>query len=339
MKKILLIFLFSNLVSFGQEKFQTIYYLNKETIKYSKLKRPKTSLKKIESKKFSELNDIHQKEYLKKSKIDFLNIWEAKIRKKFSSIDSVKITSNQLIGSDKIEFSTKIGINDSVISVMRKKVSDSLDNVRVNIGLEAISFQKMKGTIKFEKNKLYFNPFSVFDTQNNKLTTTDKGIYYLEFKNREYIWLPFREITFTSLTIPLKYRFSNNSTGLKEDFSSAINLNLFFGYSYGNTRFERREKVDNRTKTWKLTSGIIFGTSTVKLDKANTSLSDSPLGADESITKGLVSLGLGTTYSLNNINIGVFYGWDYSIGENSEKWNYNKKPWLGLGIGYSLFKL
>jgi len=63
------------------------------------------------------------------------------------------------------------------------------------------------------------------------------------------------------------------------------------------------------------------------------------LSEDVKITKGLASIGFGLAYSYNKINIGGFVGWDYAIGLDSEKWNYNKQPWIGIAIGYSLFNL
>ena len=134
------------------------------------------------------------------------------------------------------------------------------------------------------------------------------------------------------MTIPLKYRFSDDANDIGEEFTSGINLNFLLGFSYGNTAFTFRDKVGNKTNTWKLTGGIILGASTVELNSVNTSASTSPIVSGNTINQGLFSFGFGATYSFNKLNFGVFYGWDYSLGDASEKWNYNKLPWLGFHL-------
>ena len=94
--------------------------------------------------------------------------------------------------------------------------------------------------------------------------------------------------------------------------------------------------MGNRSNTWKITGGLLFGASTVVLNQSNTSNDAFPLDKDSNITKGLGSIGIGVGFAFNKINFGVFAGSDYAIGDDSEKWNYNKKPWLGIAIGYSL---
>lgn len=191
----------------------------------------------------------------------------------------------------------------------------------------------IKAFVKFpdDNNLILINPFL---NKNDTINST----YYIPLKNRRTEWLPFTEFTISSVTIPLKYRFGDDSRNISEEFTSGINLNFLIGYSYGNTSFTFRDKVGNKTNTWKLTGGIIFGASTLQLNNANTSASNEPIEAGNTISQGLFSFGFGATYSFNKLNFGLFYGWDYSLGDTSEKWNYDKEPWLGLGIGYSLFK-
>lgn len=137
------------------------------------------------------------------------------------------------------------------------------------------------------------------------------------------------------MTVPLKYRFRDKPKNITEEFSVSANANLFLGFSMGKTSFHYREKVDNLSNTWKFTFGGFFGASSVKLNASNTSASSSPLTSEQ--TKGAATLGLGIGFTFNKINIGSFLGIDYAFGDDANKWNYNKKPWLGVAIGYSLF--
>ena len=73
------------------------------------------------------------------------------------------------------------------------------------------------------------------------------------------------------------------------------------------------------------------------MNKTNTNLSTEALTDNSEITKGLGSVGIGIMASYNKINAGVFFGADYSVGQKSYIWNHNKKPWIGIGVGYKIF--
>lgn len=196
----------------------------------------------------------------------------------------------------------------------------------------------ISGLIKFEKNKLTINPDLL---QNGDGSFTGHGnSYFYELKNRQTLSLPFTEWTINAITIPIKYRFKDESANVAEEFSTSFNANLFLGYTFsGSTYFAHRRDVGNKSNFYKWTFGAMVGFSTVSLNANNTSAATTPLAAGTEIVKGLGSLGLGLTYSFNKINFGAFVGWDYALGEDANKWNYNKEPWLGFALGYSLFQL
>ncbi|WP_179348759.1 hypothetical protein [Winogradskyella pacifica] len=211
-----------------------------------------------------------------------------------------------------------------------------------------------KGFVKFtDSGKIIVNPYltanEVKDSTGKKSYVRD--IYSYQLKNRQKAKLWFNEITISTVTIPLKYRpriaVDNDPNPpnedeamareyIPEDFSSSFNVNLFLGVSIGQTSFFYRKDVGNITNTWKVTAGFFIGASTVKLNKTNTDFSSNKL--DTEVTKGLASLGFGLTYSFNKINVGAFYGFDYALGSDVDLWNYNKEPWIGVGLGLNLFK-
>ncbi len=188
------------------------------------------------------------------------------------------------------------------------------------------------GFVKFEDNKLTVNPYLIKDRNNEY---AKREIYHYTLENRQTITLRFTEWSVSTLTVPIKYRFKDDDRDIKEEFTTDFNANLFVGRTfYGKSSFFHRKKVGNITNTWKVTGGLLFGVSTVTLNKGNTSTSEEPL--EPEVTKGLGSIGLGLTLSYNKINIGGFMGWDYSVGKYAERWNYNKKTWIGLAVGYSI---
>lgn len=244
------------------------------------------------------------------------------IRDTFKGFETVEYVITKTINGNSVDVKKTDTIND-------KFFEDQKYSMTVNPNRS----QVVKAFVKFpdDKNQILINPFiSKSDTINST--------YFITLKNRQKKWLPFTEFTVSSVTIPLKYRFKDESEDIGEEFTSAINLNFLLGYSYGNTSFMFRDKVGNKSNTWKLSGGVILGASTVKLNSSNTSSAENPIESGNSVDQGLFSFGFGTTYSFNKLNFGLFYGWDYSLGDASNKWNYNGLPWLGVGVGYSLFK-
>lgn len=284
------------------------------------------------------------------------------IHKQYPLNSTISITRETSVNGKKVMISEQIVVDRKFLEKQ---------TIPRKISLDTLGIKSLRGAVLFENNTLFLNPkrikllnqdkdilkidtnedFSFEDINsfsepvgllgtNNSIAKDKLFItYQASFKNYDHLWVPFTELTFTSLTIPLKYRFRDKEDNLEEEFSSGINLNFLLGFSYGNTKFIHRDKVGNKSNTWKLTGGLILGTGTVALNSANTSLASNPLPSGESITKGLFTLGYGATYSYNKINIGLFLGKDYSVGNQSSKWNYNKRFWLGFGVGYSLFKI
>lgn len=188
------------------------------------------------------------------------------------------------------------------------------------------------GFVKFENNKLTVNSFL---RKNEHGKYKREKILYYKFEDRQSMKLAFKEWNVSGLTIPLKYRFK--SQDVSPEFSSSVDLNLFVGRTiFGRTNFFHRAKVGNISNSYKLSGGVFVGASTYKLNNSNTSSHEEPIPKGEEITEGLASIGLGTSFSFNKINLGLFYGCDFGVGNNSKKWNYNKKPWLGVAVGYSL---
>jgi hypothetical protein len=187
--------------------------------------------------------------------------------------------------------------------------------------------------ISFDKEKMWVNPYLDKDYKR------DVVLYTLQ--NRQTVTPEFREWTVSTLLLPIKYRFSGSKdgTGFSEDFATSININAFVGFTpfRGVVRYHYREQVGSVTTTNKFMVGALVGASTVVLDKSNTSASEKRITTDEKITKGLLTLGAGATYSINKINFGGFAGFDFSVGDDAARWNYNGQLWVGLAVGYAIF--
>ncbi|MDF2931305.1 MAG: hypothetical protein K0R36_636 [Chryseobacterium sp.] len=297
--KFLLIFLlgFAGIV-FGQEEFKKHYIIPSNPVSGY-------TLKKEVQKKYEDLNEKERKELAKKFKIG----------------DKIEVVEKVNISGKEIEVVKEVIIDDSFLKTLTKP-----DIIDANLGYKA------NAMVSISKDRLIVNPYILIKENDEN----DKTVYFYTLENRKSIRLWTKSITVNGITIPIKYRFKGKN-GLKEDFSTGINGNLFIGYSFGQTNFLYQKEVGTKENTWKITGGILLGASSVKLNKSNTDLSSSPIIDDSEFTKGLGSIAFGLTYSYNSINLGVFLGFDYAIGQDAEIWNHNKKPWLGIGVGYKIF--
>ncbi|MFG6686234.1 hypothetical protein ACGK9U_06610 [Mariniflexile sp. HNIBRBA6329] len=263
---------------------------------------------------FTELPDDKKNEYI--ALIEKNRGGELTVDKKIGTLtikDIIKIPSTGVIDYNELLKGIKFTVTKNV----------SLNNT------------KRKSFVKFDKDKVIVNPWLT----NDKDGKVERDIYYYKLENRQVIYLNFQEVSLSGITIPIKYRFKEGDD-LKEQFSTSFNANLFLGWTfYGKRSFFYRDGVDNKSNIFKATLGGFLGAATVKLNNSNTSLADEPIAEGTEITEGLASLGIGINLSFNKFNFGVFTGWDYSVGENSDKWNYNKKTWLGLSLGYTLLKI
>jgi len=242
---------------------------------------------------------------------------QEELTKDYTVGTKIKLIQKENVSGKEIEIVREIEVNKDFFKTLTKTQI-------VDAKLEGVT----NAMVAASKDKLIINPFL---SDYNKDT-----VYFYKLENRRTIRLKTRSWTVNGITVPFKYRFKGKK-GLKEDFSTGINGNLFVGYSIGKTAYLYQKEVGIRENTWKVTGGILLGASSVKLNKTNTDLSGSPILDDSEFTKGLGSIAIGFTYSYNSINLGAFLGFDYAIGQDAEIWNHNKKPWLGVGFGYKIF--
>lgn len=214
--------------------------------------------------------------------------------------------------------------------------------------------KKFKGSILFENDKIYVNPWNFTDDK----CTDDESELYFQLKDGQTAKLHFKELTLSTFALPLKIRFGGKPNVRKQivdeetmgiiqidtlnnidaTFSTAVNVALFFGQSYGKTNLHHRKKVGNVITSHKHTFGTFIGTSAEKLAVSNT---DGTLMKSEfeDRTIGLISLGGGYVYSRNKFGIGLFLGWDFGLGAMSKVWDYNGRLYLGIGLGIDVFKI
>ncbi len=170
--------------------------------------------------------------------------------------------------------------------------------------------------------------------------------YVIEFGNREYVSLPEISYDFGPITIPFKYRFGY-STGqdpnkkvVSSEFAADANIGIFGGVTIGRyrTRYETGSGFKDLSRIH-FTIGGFLNLSTTNLDSLSTTAGNKPFGEDEEKTIGVLSPGLGIMGVFYNVQVGAFIGWDCGISPKRKSWNFNNKPWFGIGLGYDLSAL
>jgi len=177
-----------------------------------------------------------------------------------------------------------------------------------------------------ESNRLYVNPYAVFDATEDSYVDED-AIYYYELHNRQSVSMRFRNFSIKLLSVPLKVRIGSD----EHEFSSDANLGAFAGYSWGKDKFTHREKIGNTKTETKRTVGLLIGSEHLEFDFVDEN--------GESIEEetAILSVGTGIIYSYQKLTAGITGGFDFALGENADKWDYHARPWIGLAVGFSLF--
>jgi hypothetical protein len=125
------------------------------------------------------------------------------------------------------------------------------------------------------------------------------------------------------VTMPLKLRLGKNF-----DFQGSFSLGTTAG-----AKFRLSEFSPNYIN-------LLFGASisTVSLDSFNTGgrVPGQPL-----TNIATFSPSLGIVFEFGRSQAGVFYGWDFlsKSTQNKYQWIYNRKPWISIGLGFSIFNI
>lgn len=166
--------------------------------------------------------------------------------------------------------------------------------------------------------------------------TTD---YKFRLENRQYQMFFFQSWDVGAVTIPFKYRFSynKNNVAVPDELTANINLGIFGGKSLGWITYKYRRNGELTPNVWRVTLGGFASPSIISIDSNTTSADANPLKTTRTI--GALSVGGTLMISAYNFRFGIFGGWDLGVGDVAKQWNYNRRMWVGVGLGYSLNSL
>lgn len=160
----------------------------------------------------------------------------------------------------------------------------------------------------------------------DSLTSVNKyfaiNIKDLDEKTQEYFGAS-RSFTYGITLIPFKLRFGGNNKSFQygEGFSLGLNAGMEF-----NLRSRKQQAIS-------ILAGIAGSTVSVDSESTNNYIEE-----DKVTTSGAFTPSVGVVYAYERFQVGAFVGWDIIGGELGDNWIYNKKAWLGLGLGFTIFQ-
>ena len=166
------------------------------------------------------------------------------------------------------------------------------------------------------------------------------GDYTLNLENRDYISYWNTSYDIGAVNVPFIFRKGYTSSGgikVDDDFSpNVLTLGIYGGPTVGKYRMRLEGDELKELSRVRGTIGPFVSVRSMTIDSGATSAAITPLEKDRKVNMGVLSVGGAITGVFYNIQVGFFVGVDYGFGEHSGKWNFNKKPWFGFGIGYAL---
>jgi hypothetical protein len=132
--------------------------------------------------------------------------------------------------------------------------------------------------------------------------------------------------TIGTVLLPIKMRFGSSKkidNIYSKDFLLTNDVSLGFSFGY------KRKWNEN----WGINFLGGFSVSSIQVDSSTTK------GYSKSLSNASGVTGhVGLLLEDNNFQFGVFTGIDYLTGAIGKQWLYKSQPWVGVAIGYSLFK-
>lgn len=255
-----------------------------------------------------------------------------------------------VIFSNKSEYEktdVRFNLRGDTISFGLKKITDwsekkILDSHVANSN--SITDFRLEAEVSPEEKylKVDFFPFVKKDTlkssENKKI---DEANYFIE--NNEFaielqegtnLAIPYRRFHAGVLTIPVKIYFKSQSGELKNNVESEINVGFYGGFLFGKKHFlkipsEKEYRMYERG--WSFNGFISFNKQ--EFDEGNSIENSTFEGYFATISKGF-----NLAYHYKSFSSFIALGWDTPLSSFGDEWNYKNKPWVGIGLGFDLFK-
>jgi hypothetical protein len=169
------------------------------------------------------------------------------------------------------------------------------------------------------ENYRTFNVDTNSDPDRPRIFCVDRGIFR-RTASRIYEWgWASRDLAAGILLLPIKMRFGGSDRDF--DFSKDVTVGTVVG-----PRFRMSPRRDAYASFL-----VGAGLTAVTLDSTNTH------GViKQSTDRPAVTLSLGPMVEMNRFQIGAMWGWDFISRSRQSNWRYQGRPWLAIGLGYTI---
>lgn len=237
-------------------------------------------------------------------------------------------TKNKILKAGWTITETIAGINiertlakDSIVSVP----CDSVITVTKNWKIESI-----KHTTQ-EPNKVYLNPVTFKDSLGANLNQ----LVYIQLPVNEKVILTHLHTKWSAITIPFTIR-PEIKNRLNSQVTSEFKIGTAFSLNHDWDVYKNR-RIDVKKNTYGFSTGLGFGLGLVTLNNGSTQFSGANYDNEEEGLVFFITPGIGL--NIRGFKILGFYGWDIGLTKNTKDWNYNKRPYIGIGLGFDFWTM
>jgi len=204
-------------------------------------------------------------------------------------------------------------IVDSAVQVNR---TWKIENINVNLS---------------EIGKLNLNPV-VFVNSGDKMLN---NIAHVKIPVNDVLVLKHFHTKWSAITIPFSIRPAIGGN-VRSQVTNEFKIGSAFSLNY-DWEFYKNRRLEIKRNTYGLSFGFGFGLGRIVLDNASTSLSLENYDNEEQGLAVFVTPGLGL--NIRGFKFLGFFGYDIGLTSNVKDWNYNKRPYLGIGFGFDFWTL
>ncbi len=180
-------------------------------------------------------------------------------------------------------------------------------------------------------DKVYLNPIPFTETADAALNQ----IVYIPLPANEKVIFSHVHTKWSAITIPFTIRPAVDNR-LNSQVTSEFKIGTAFSLNQDWEVFKNR-RMDAKKNTYGFSAGLGFGLGRITLNDGSTSLSGATYENEEEGLVFFVTPGLGL--NIRGFKILGFYGWDFGLTKNINDWNYHRKPYIGIGLGFDFWTL
>ncbi|RAR46650.1 hypothetical protein [Flavobacterium lacus] len=179
--------------------------------------------------------------------------------------------------------------------------------------------------------KIYLSPVPFIEESDAPLNQ----MVYIPLPVHEELLLTHLHTKWSAITIPFTIRPAIKNR-LNSQVTSELKIGTSFSLNY-DWEFYKNRRLDVKTRTYGISAGLGFGLGRVGLDEGTTRLSGANYTNEEEGLIFFITPGLGV--NVRGFKVLGFYGWDIGLTKNTGDWNYNRKPYIGIGLGFDFWTM